>query len=86
MTTNPEPPPPIALIERRTGDLLVRVRRYFMDNPREELTHDFLRIKFGCNKRACRYVLATLKEEGLVESVLVVRNRLAGIATEGEKS
>lgn len=81
MTTNLQPPP-ILLIERRGRDLLARVRRYFIDNPREELTHQIILTKFDCNERAARFVVMTLREEGLIESVRVIRNRQAGIAEE----
>lgn len=59
-----------------------RVKCYFRDNPQEELTHPVLRVKFGCTVATAKWLVATLVEEGLIESVHVIRLRSMGIARE----
>ncbi len=78
--------------DRRELSLKGRVRRFYFDNPTEELTHNMLRQKFGISKWTAVWVLRELVEEGLLESVHVIRLRpfavvsVAGVETNiGEK-
>ena len=68
--------------DRREPGLKARVKRFFLDNPREELTHALLREKFACSKWTAVWLLRELVEEGVLESVHVIRLRTEGIAKE----
>ena len=70
------------MTERRSLGLKDRVKRFYADNPREELTHASLRAKFGLSKWTAVWVLRELVEEGVLESVHVIRLRTEGIAKE----
>lgn len=59
-----------------------RVKRFYADNPSEELTHALLREKFACSKWTAVWILRELVEEGILESVHVIRLRTKGIAKE----
>lgn len=64
----------------RKTNLLPRIRKFFVDNPDEELTLPMLREKFGVSANAIAEALKRLKKEGQIESVHVVRLRAKGIA------
>jgi hypothetical protein len=74
----------IQVPSRKVLGLKYRVRCFFRDNPQEELTHSLLRSKFGCTVATSKWLVSTLVEEGLVESVHVIRLRTMGIAKEEE--
>ena len=57
-----------------------RLRRFFADNPFEELSVDDVATKFGCQKGTAEHAVATLRQVGLVERVSVYR--LTQAATE----
>jgi len=65
-------------IERRERGLKARVKRFYFDNPDEELTHALLRAKFGITKWTAVWLLRELVEEGILESVHVIRLRMKG--------
>lgn len=67
---------------RKTLSLKFRVKCFFRDNPDEELTPAAFRAKFGCTEATRRWLIVTLGEEGLLESVHVIRLRVKGIAKE----
>ena len=58
------------------------MRRFYLDNPAEELTYALIQAKYGCSYRVALYVVETLAEEGLIERVHVIRLRARGIAEE----
>lgn len=70
------------LPSRKTLNVKYRVKCYFATNPTEELTHPMLREKFGISKWTAVWVLRELVEEGLLESVHIIRLRSQGIAKE----
>lgn len=67
----------------RAPGLKERVKRFYADNPSEELTHTLLREKFSCSKWTAVWILRELIAEGVLESVHVIRLRTKGIAKEG---
>lgn len=58
-----------------------RVRQFFVDNPDEELTYEEMAAKFDTTINHCRELVKALKDEGLIESVHVIRNRSKGTAS-----
>ena len=50
-----------------------RLRRFFADNPFEELSVDDVAVKFGCQRGTAEHAVATLRQDGLVERVSVYR-------------
>jgi hypothetical protein len=75
-------PPHIQVPPRKVLSLKLRVKRFYADNPEEELTYPALMAKFSCSKWAARWIVRTLVEEGECESVHVIRLRVQGIAKE----
>lgn len=69
--------------DRPEPGLKARVKRFYAERPDEELTHASLRAKFGLSKWTAVWVLRELVEEGVLESVHVIRLRSKGIAKEG---
>jgi len=57
---------------RHTGTTAA-VRRFFKDNPGEELTYDDMRVKFDLSDRELYRLAREMRKEGLVEVVHVVR-------------
>lgn len=76
-------PPHGSLGDVTAPDLKERVRRFYADNPDEELTWPELREKFGCSRHTARWVVRALIEDGFLESERLVRRRALAIAKEG---
>lgn len=68
--------------DRRQPGLPARVRKFFEDNPDEELSYKAIMAKFGCTMWTARKCVYELAEAGYLESVHVIRRRVKGIATE----
>jgi hypothetical protein len=64
----------------RADSLRGRVAKFFLDNPDEELTYDLGCIKFSCSRSSLEHVVFVLREERIIETVHVIRNRSKGIA------
>lgn len=58
-----------------------RLRRFFIENPDEELTRADMVAKFGSSFKNIDASLTALRAEGLLESVHVTRLRTKGIAS-----
>lgn len=57
-----------------------RIRKFFADNPDEELTYDDFKVKFELTDLAARTVVGRLAhQEGFLERVDVVRRRDRGM-------
>lgn len=59
--------------ERRKDSVTVAIRRFFKDNPGEELTYDDLELKFGIRDRQLYSLIGKLKAEGTVDVLHVVK-------------
>ena len=57
-----------------------RLRRFFLDNPDEELRIVDIQSKLDCSQDSARFAIATLRKMKMLESVHVVRMRSKGIA------
>jgi predicted transcriptional regulator len=57
----------------RPGSGRSTIRRFFADNPDEELTLVDISIKAGISQESARALVSVLKEQGLIESVRVYR-------------
>lgn len=59
--------------------LSAELRRFFSDNPDEELTYSDIEIKFGCSPGSARSAVAHLRSVGEpIEAVHLIR-RQAGV-------
>lgn len=72
----------VRLPSRKTLNLKFRVKCFFRDHPDEELTPTDFRLKFGVTEATRRWLIVALAQEGLLESVHVIRLRSKGIAKE----
>jgi hypothetical protein len=75
-------PPHTQVPARKVLSLKLRVKRFYTENPTEELTYPGVMEKFSCTKWAARWIVRTLVEDGFIESVHVIRLRTQGIARE----
>ena len=50
-----------------------RVRRFFRDNPDEELTYAQMMVKFSISQDRVYELVKLMRHEGLIEAVHVVR-------------
>lgn len=76
-------PPAIHVPSRKVLGLKLRVRRFFAENPDEEMTAAQFRAKFNCTEATRRWIMVSLGgESGEIESVHVIRLRAKGIAKE----
>lgn len=75
-------PKAIEVPPRKVLSLKLRVKRFFLDNPDEEVTPAEFRAKWSCTEATRRWLIVALAEEGLLESVHVIRLRAKGIARE----
>ena len=50
-----------------------RLRRFFANNPFEELSVDDVAAKFGCQRGTAEHAVATLRQDGLIERVSIYR-------------
>ena len=66
----------------RPPSIYAKVKRYFDDNPEEELTYQILMDKFNITRRVAFKVVYQLADDGLLEHVHVIRLRAKGIAKE----
>jgi len=66
---------------RLAGSSTSKVEAFFLENPEEELSLADIMNKLGVNRKALEFALKRLKDEGLIESVHVVRLRSKGIAS-----
>jgi predicted transcriptional regulator len=57
----------------RPGSGRSTIRRFFADNPDEELTLQDISLKAGISQESARALVSVLKEQGLIESVRVYR-------------
>jgi predicted ArsR family transcriptional regulator len=57
----------------RPGSGRSTIRRFFADNPDEELTLKDIALKAGISEESARALVSVLKEQGLIESVRVYR-------------
>lgn len=69
--------------ELRLG-VVKRLQAYYKANPDEELSYHAITIKFSCTLWTARRAVYTLVEDGILESVHVIRTRERGMATEEE--
>lgn len=71
-------------VDRRSlrfpNSLAARLRKFFADNPEEELTIRMICEKFDANPKTVEKVLGEMKAAGELESLHVVRLRTKGIA------
>ena len=58
-----------------------RVRRFFRDNPDEELTYAQMMVKFSISRNRVYELVKLMRGEELVEAVHVVRHIAKGRAT-----
>lgn len=61
--------------------LTARIRRFFVENPDEEMTYELLAAKYDAPIYTVRDIVKHLREAGIVESLHVIRNRSKGIAS-----
>lgn len=61
--------------------LLNRVRKFFLENPEEELTPAQLATKFDCSLKQAHKAAQYLRSTGVVESVHVIRRPSVGRAS-----
>lgn len=66
---------------KQEDTLTGRMRRFFVDNPDEEMTFELLAVKFDAPVDAVRSVVRVLREAGVVESLHVIRHPSKGIAS-----
>lgn len=57
--------------ERET--LMIRLRRFFQDNPGEELTPKDIAVKFGVSHWTASTTITAMQRKGEIERVKVVR-------------
>ena len=67
------------MTQRKSG-LGVRIERFFLSNPDEELTYVQIAAKFDCTVCAARWAVKELIKRKDIESVHVIRSRSKGIA------
>ena len=72
VTERPMRAPPI-LHGHQQNSMTNQVRRYLTEHPEVEMTFTQLQRHFGMDKARSHDIVRTLKEEGLIESVHVVR-------------
>lgn len=60
--------------------MTARIRRFFVENPDEEMTYELLAVKFDAPIYTVRDIVKHLREAG-VESLHVIRHRSKGIAS-----
>jgi len=68
----------------RTDGVKARIAAFFAANPDEELTRPMLLEKFGVGWQAGDNAVRELRQDGLLESVHVIRLRSKGARRDGE--
>lgn len=66
-------PSPFRITRYKAPDKRDKVRRFFIDNPDEELLLSDIMTKFGMCEGTVRSTIHQLRREGLIESVHVYR-------------
>jgi len=57
----------------RASEPLIKAREFFRENPEEELTFEDMSIKFGIPYSKTYRLAQSLRDEGLCETVCIVR-------------
>ncbi|WP_428414413.1 hypothetical protein [Methylibium sp.] len=65
----------------KPASLAARIRKFFLDNPDEEMTYELLTAKFGAHHQTVRDAVRVLRDEGLLEALHVVRRVEKGRAS-----
>jgi hypothetical protein len=59
--------------QRRPSSALGRMRKFFEDNPGEELTYEDVSTKFGCTPRVAQIRITQAVREGWLRRETVIR-------------
>ena len=65
-------------MNRPASSMTTLLRKFFADNPDEELTYPMLMAKFDCTYDAAHNAVKVLARHGEIESVHVIRTRAKG--------
>lgn len=65
----------------KPASLAARIRQFFVDNPDEEMTYELLTAKFSVHHQSVRDAVRALRDEGLLETLHVVRRVEKGRAS-----
>ena len=63
----------------RPGSVVARMKRYFEENPEEELSYPDVCAKFSCSYKAAADAVRQLRYSKLLECVTVIRTRKKGM-------
>jgi hypothetical protein len=63
----------------RENSVVGRLKRFYEDNPEEELTFPDICAKFSCSYGAAAEAVKQLRHLGFLESVSVIRTRKKGM-------